>query len=72
MTDFVITQKGDEMSEAVKKKGAYLDCYSCVYHSKLYDRRGRMTGHWCVLRNGRLHKRFRGDCKWIEERRSDE
>lgn len=51
--------------EVVKKKGAYLDCHSCVYHSRLYDRHGVTTGHWCSARNGRLKKRFRGDCKWI-------
>lgn len=52
--------------EVVKKKGAYLDCHSCVYHLRLYDRHGRATGHWCVKRNGRLHKRFRGDCAHIK------
>jgi len=49
-----------------KKKGNYLDCYSCTAHCLLYDRHGHTTGHWCVKRNGRLHKRFRGDCKHIK------
>ena len=50
----------------VKRKGNYLDCYSCRYHSKLYGRNGRTTGHWCAMRNGRIHKRFRGDCKYFK------
>ena len=51
----------------VKKKGNYLDCYSCSAHSLLYDHHGRVKGHWCVRRCGRLRKRFRGDCQFIKE-----
>ena len=51
----------------VKKKGDYLDCYHCTSHFLLYDRKGRVTGHWCVKRNGRIRKRFRGDCQFIRE-----
>ena len=60
------------MGMKVKKKGNYLDCYSCTAHSLLYDRRGHATGHWCVKRNGKLRKRFRGDCQFIKESEVEE
>lgn len=50
----------------IKKKGDYLDCQTCQYHTYLYDRHKRITGRWCVQRNGKLKKRFRGSCQFIK------
>lgn len=60
-----LNERAMTREEVVKKKGDYLDCHSCVHHSRLYDRHGVATGHWCSARNGRLKKRFRGECNWI-------
>lgn len=52
----------------VKKKGDYIDCYKCRHHSLLYDYHLSHTtvkGHWCSARNGRIRKRFRGDCQFV-------
>lgn len=35
----------------VKKKGDYLDCYTCINHSKLYDRHGRAIRWWGDTQN---------------------
>ena len=47
----------------------YIDCHKCNWSHRLYDFTGKATGAvFCTLRNGKLKKRFRKDCKWREER----
>lgn len=47
----------------------YIDCHKCKYSHKLYDFTGKWTGKvFCVKRNGKIRKRFRGECKWHTER----
>ena len=46
----------------------YIDCHKCKWSHRLYDHRGKWTGKvFCTLRNGKLKKRFRGECKYIEQ-----
>ena len=47
------------------KKNERIDCYACTRHCKLYDRNAKVRGHWCSARNGKLKKRFRGDCQFV-------
>ena len=51
---------------------SYIDCYKCKRSHKLYDRKGTWTGAvLCSKRNGKIKKRFRGECKWRENDDSD-
>ena len=54
------------------KNGVYLDCHKCRYSHKLYDHTGKWTGKiFCSKRNGKIRKRFRGECKFTDMRGSD-
>lgn len=45
----------------------YIDCHKCKWSHRLYDHTGKWTGAaFCSLRNGKIRKRFRGECKWAE------
>ena len=57
----------DRKGERVMPKG-YIDCRKCKWSNKLYDFTGKWTGSlWCVKRNGKLRKRYRGECKYVKE-----
>lgn len=44
-----------------------IDCYKCKWSHRLYDHTGKWTGAvFCSMRNGKLHKRFRGECELRE------
>ena len=50
------------------KTGAHLDCHKCRYSHKMYDHTGKWTVKiFCSQRNGKLKKRFRGECKYVEQ-----
>lgn len=45
----------------------YIDCFKCRWSHKLYDYTGKWTGAvFCSKRNGKIRKRFRGECKYKE------
>lgn len=45
----------------------YIDCYKCKWSNRLYDHNGKWTGAvFCTMRNGKLNKRFRKECKHKE------
>lgn len=45
----------------------YIDCHKCKWSHKLYDFTGKWTGAiFCTKRNGKIRKRFRGECKYVE------
>lgn len=51
----------------------YIDCHKCKWGHRLYDRTGKWTGaFFCSLRNGRLHKRFRKECKYKDKYKEQE
>lgn len=46
----------------------YIDCHKCKWSHRLYDHNGKWTGaFFCTLRNGRLKKRFRKECKYKDK-----
>lgn len=50
----------------------YIDCYKCKWSHRLYDHNGKWTGAvFCTLRNGKLKKRFRKDCKYKDKREQE-
>lgn len=51
----------------------YIDCLECKWSSRLYDRHGKWTGaFFCALRNGKLSKRFRKECKYKDRYKEQE
>lgn len=45
----------------------YIDCHKCKCSHRLYDHTGKWTGAvFCSMRNGKIRKRFRGECEWEE------
>ena len=43
----------------------YIDCHKCKWSHRLYDHTGKWTGAvFCSKRNGKIRKRFRGECKY--------
>lgn len=50
----------------------YIDCHKCKWSHKLYDFRGKWMGAvFCSQRNGKIRKRFRGECKYVGEREDE-
>ena len=50
----------------------YIDCFKCKWSHKLYDHTGKWTGAvFCSQRNGKIRKRFRGECKYVGEREGE-
>lgn len=50
----------------------YIDCHKCKWSHRLYDHTGKWTGAvFCSMRNGKIRKRFRGECKYIGEREGE-